>query len=306
MIYFKNGKELIFFSLGSCLSWSCLSWLALWSQLASGKPARCSQLRNFLRYFPDTPEAQTECIACPKCPAGTGLTPLCGTKISNYTTIKCEPCIENETFSDKHDSIESCRSCHDCGLKNIIQRCTPDQNRKCGNKCPERHFLDHNGFCQECYFCCPTVHESARLKNCKDIGMGREWQCLETHQNSLCKEIRETAENATKTTATYDVTTPTPVVDPPVDDFNLDLSGTASTKDTKKPVLKSEKKHSLPATTKAVIYKRSTQEEGEKVSATSIALITIVATTLVFVLAAFFYYCWKQSHPDGISISIIA
>ncbi|CAH3034343.1 unnamed protein product, partial [Pocillopora meandrina] len=139
-------------------------FLLLWSRFASGRPTRCSLSRNFLRYFPDAPEAQIECKACPKCPEGTGLTPLCGSKISNYTIIKCEPCRENATFSDTH-SIESCRPCHDCGLRNIIQQCTPYQNRKCGNRCPERHFLDNNGFCQECYFCCSDVPESSRLKS---------------------------------------------------------------------------------------------------------------------------------------------
>lgn len=253
-------------------------------------------MRNFLRYFPDVPEAKTECIACPKCPVGTGLTPLCGSIISNYTAIKCEPCTENETFSNTH-SIESCRSCHDCGLRNIIQQCTPDQNRKCGNKCPERHFLDDNGFCQECYFCCPNVHESARLKRCKDIGMSREWQCLETHQNRLCKEIRETVENATKT-ATYDVTTPTPLADPLAYDLNLNLTGRASTKDTKKPVFKSEEKHLPPATTKTVVDKRSPKEEGGKVSTTSVTLIAIGATTLAFLMGAVIYFCCKCSHPD--------
>ena len=271
----------------------------MWSRFASGRPARCSLSRNFLRYFPDAPEAQIECKACPKCPEGTGLTPLCGSKIPNYTIIKCEPCRENATFSDTH-SIESCRPCHDCGLRNIIQQCTPYQNRKCGNRCPERHFLDNNGFCQECYFCCSDVPESFRLKSCKDIGMGKDWQCLESHENRLCKKIRETVENATSTTP--EVTTPTPSADlRPASDSDLNLTGMVSSKeDTREPVLKSEKNNSLPATTKTGTDKRSTKEEGETVTSTSIALIAIgTAIIFFFFLGAIIYYCWKRSHSEG-------
>ncbi|XP_066022067.1 tumor necrosis factor receptor superfamily member 16 isoform X6 [Pocillopora verrucosa] len=278
---FKNGLILL---------------LILWSRSVSGRPARCSLAQNFLRYFPDAPEAQMECKACPKCPAGMGLTPLCGSKISNYTIIKCEPCRENVTFSETH-SIESCRPCHDCGLRNIIQQCTLYQNRRCGNKCPERHFLGDNGFCHECYFCCSNIPESSRLKNCKDIGMSRDWQCLKSQTNGLCKEIREkNAENATSTT--HDVTTPTSSADLAVFDFNLNLTGMVSSEeDTRKPVFKSEKNNSLPATTKTGTDKRSTKEEGETVTSTFIVLIAI-GTAIIFFLGAIIYYCFKRSHPN--------
>ena len=241
-----------------------------------------------------------ECKACSKCPEGTGLTPLCGSKISNYTIIKCEPCRENATFSDTH-SIESCRPCHDCGLRNIIQQCTLYQNRRCGNKCPERHFLGDNGFCHECYFCCSNIPESSRLKNCKDIGMSRDWQCLKSQTNGLCKEIREkNAENATSTT--HDVTTPTSSADLAVFDFNLNLTGMVSSEeDTRKPVFKSEKNNSLPATTKTGTDKRSTKEEGETVTSTFIALMIAIGTAIIFFffLGAIIYYCFKRSHPNG-------
>ena len=104
--------------------------IVLWSQSVLGGPTRCPLMQNFLKYYPDDPKAQTECIACPECPPGLGLVPQCGSKITNYTTIKCEPCQLNKTFSDNH-GFESCRSCHNCGLKNVIQQYTPSQNRKC-------------------------------------------------------------------------------------------------------------------------------------------------------------------------------
>ena len=129
--------------------------------------------------------------------------------------------------------------------------------------------------------------------------MGRDWQCLESHENRLCKKIRETVENATSTTP--EVTTPTPSADlRPASDSDLNLTGMVSSKeDIREPVLKSEKNNSLPATTKTGTDKRSTKEEGETVTSTSIALIAIGAATLVFILGAIIYYCWKRSHSDG-------
>ena len=129
--------------------------------------------------------------------------------------------------------------------------------------------------------------------------MSRDWQCLESHKNRLCKKIRETVENATSITT--DVTTPAPSADlRPASDSDLNLTGMVSSKeDTREPVLKSEKNNSLPATTKTGTDKRSTKEEGETVTSTSIALIAIGAATLVFILGAIIYYCWKRSHSDG-------
>ena len=195
--------------------------LVLWSQSVLGRSTRCPLMQNFLKYYSDDPEAQTECIACPECPPGLGLVPQCGSKITNNTAIKCEPCQQNKTFSDHH-GFESCRSCHDCGLKIVTQQCTPSQNRKCGTKCPERHYLDDNGFCQECYFCCSSVDETGRIKKCKEIGMGEDWQCLKNHQNKLCKEALENS-----TEASVDTTHATAVTLLP--DHNFEANKTEST-----------------------------------------------------------------------------
>ena len=130
--------------------------------------------------------------------------------------------------------------------------------------------------------------------------MGRDWQCLESHENRLCKKIRETVENATSTTT--DVTTPALSADlRPASDSDLNLTGMVSSKeDTREPVLKSEKNNSLPATTKTGTDKRSTKEEGETVTSTFIALIAIgTAIIFFFFLGAIIYYCWKRSHSDG-------
>ena len=208
--------------------------IVLWSQSVLGRSTRCPLMQNFLKYYPDDPEAQTECIACPECPPGLGLVPQCGSKITNYTTIKCEPCQLNKTFSDNH-GFESCRSCHDCGLKNVIQQCTPSQNRKCGTKCPERHYLDDNGFCQECYFCCPSVDETGRMKKCKEIGMGEDWQCLRNDQNKLCKEALENS-----TEASVNTTNATAVTLLPGHNFEANKTESTSNDNVRKPTSSSE------------------------------------------------------------------
>ena len=208
--------------------------IVLWSQSVFGRSTRCALMQNFLKYYPDDPEAQTECIACPECPPGLGLVPQCGSKITNYTTIKCEPCQLNKTFSDNH-GFESCRSCHDCGLKIVTQQCTPSQNRKCGTKCPERHYLDENGFCQECYFCCPSVDETGRMKKCKEIGMGEDWQCLKNHQNKLCKEALENS-----TEASVDTINTTAVTLLPGHNFEANKSESTSNENVRKPTASSE------------------------------------------------------------------
>ena len=154
---------------------------------AEGKPLGCSQISQIEIYYPTNPGAENKCVPCPECPEGQGLTPQCGSKRPNDTRIECIQCQANVSYSNIH-GIESCKACHDCGLKNIIQHCTPEKNRKCGTKCPQRHFLDDNNICQECYFCCDSVSDAQRHQVCINIGMTRNWQCKKTEENQRCYE----------------------------------------------------------------------------------------------------------------------
>lgn len=104
-------------------------------------------------------------------------------------------------------------------------------------------------------------------------------------------------ENATSTTP--DVTTPTPSAALPAFDSDLNLTDRVSSKDITKPVFKSEKNNFLPATTKTFKDKRSTKEDGETLTSASKIMIAIGAATLVLILGAIIYFCWKCSHPDG-------
>ena len=127
--------------------------------------------------------------------------------------------------------------------------------------------------------------------------MSRDWQCLESHENRLCKKIRETAENATSTTP--DAALPTPSAALPAFDSDLNLTDRVSSKDITRPVFKSEKNNFLPATTKTFTDKRSTKEEGQTLTYASKIMIAIGAATLVLILGAIICYCWKRSHSDG-------
>ena len=131
---------------------------------------------------------QRRCKKCLKCPPGQGLPVQCGSNIANGTDTDCKSCKANETFSERYDS-SSCKSCNLCGLKKILQHCTPGRNRVCANSCPPGYFLDKHDDCTKCYFCCENVPEHDRLQKCKDLGMPRRLQCLKTKQNKRCKTL---------------------------------------------------------------------------------------------------------------------
>ena len=154
---------------------------------ADGKPPirRCSQISEIELFYPTDPGAAPTCERCLKCTRGQGLTPQCGSRVPNDTKIKCIQCQANVSYSNS-SGIESCQPCQECGLKNVIQDCSPKKNRICGTECSKGYFLDDNHICQECYFCCDSVSEAQRRQGCKKIGMDRDWQCEKTTQNQRC------------------------------------------------------------------------------------------------------------------------
>nr|XP_058957839.1 uncharacterized protein LOC131785017 [Pocillopora verrucosa] len=189
----------------------------------------CPMAQNFWKL--STSGEFKACIPCPECPEGNGLNIQCGSLITDDTKIECVQCKENVTYSNSH-GVESCKPCQDCGLRNVLQECTSDQNRKCGRKCPKGHYLDDNGFCQECYFCCPSVDETGRMKKCKEIGMGEDWQCLKNHQNKLCKEALENS-----TEASVDTTHATAVTLLPDHNFEANKTESTSGDNVRKPTV---------------------------------------------------------------------
>ena len=108
------------------------------ASVIKGQPP-CSLAQNF--WIVSTSEKFIECDPCPDCPEGLGLNIQCGSTITNGTKIECVQCKETETYSDRY-GVGSCKPCQDCGLRNVLQECTSDQNRKCGRKCPKGYFFD--------------------------------------------------------------------------------------------------------------------------------------------------------------------
>ena len=116
------------------------------ASVIKGQPP-CSLAQNF--WIVSTSEKFIECDPCPDCPEGLGLNIQCGSTITNGTKIECVQCKETETYSDRY-GVGSCKPCQDCGLRNVLQECTSDQNRKCGRKCPKGYFFDgHITDCRE-------------------------------------------------------------------------------------------------------------------------------------------------------------
>ena len=172
-----------------------------------GRPSSCSEVNSITLVSLDGKE---DCWPCSECPLGLGLDPPCGSRVPNTTEIECKDCVTNKTFSDKHD-ISSCQPCHECGLKNIVQNCTTETDRKCGTTCPKGYYYSKDiDDCRKCFYCCSTATNHERVKQCKDIGMPNNWQCEETEKNRLCKEHTTKPSLITTTTGTSLV--PTSVV----------------------------------------------------------------------------------------------
>ena len=165
-----------------------LAMIAVFTKAAEGRRTTCSLITHFTVVYPNNPGDRETCRRCPKCLPGQGLAIQCGSKVANGTYTGCQPCEANKTYSDKYDS-STCKPCNLCGLKNVLQHCTPWQNRKCGSSCPPEHFLNDHNDCIKCYFCCDNVPEHDRLKQCKDLGMPRSLQCERTHENEKCKAL---------------------------------------------------------------------------------------------------------------------
>ena len=171
-------------------------------QLVNGRPSNSCLLTEHIVLV--TPEGNKTCWKCPHCPVGLGLEPPCGSEVSNTTEIECKQCLANVTYSENHD-ISSCRPCHDCGLKNVVQQCTEEKNRKCGTVCPEGYYYrQRTDECKLCFHCCSTATDDERVDECIKIGMPRNKQCQDTEKNKVCKD--QLADKITKQPTTQRVT----------------------------------------------------------------------------------------------------
>ena len=76
----------------------------------------------------------TECFNCPECPAGQGLVPQCGSRITADVSVECVHCQTGEGYFYKRD-ISSCKPCTICDPnEQTISLCTASKNAVCG-KC---------------------------------------------------------------------------------------------------------------------------------------------------------------------------
>ena len=76
----------------------------------------------------------TECFNCPECPAGQGLVPQCGSRITADVSVECVHCQTGEGYSYKRDT-SSCKPCTICDSnEQTISLCTASKNAVCG-KC---------------------------------------------------------------------------------------------------------------------------------------------------------------------------
>ncbi|XP_015278227.1 PREDICTED: tumor necrosis factor receptor superfamily member 16-like [Gekko japonicus] len=92
---------------------------------------------------------------CDLCPPGYGVTVPCGN-----TNTKCEPCIENMTFSSVASATKPCQPCSMCpGHVPRLEVCTPTHDTVCAVSCPQGQYLharngSHGaGHCRPCQVC---------------------------------------------------------------------------------------------------------------------------------------------------------
>ena len=101
----------------------------------------CSRTKDWTFYDPKNPDAQQTCKRCQTCPPGLGLAKQCGSKVPYGTFTGCKPCVYNETYSYKKDTSH-CKPCNQCGLRTVLQRCTPWQNSRCAATCRSGYIMD--------------------------------------------------------------------------------------------------------------------------------------------------------------------
>ncbi|XP_077160553.1 tumor necrosis factor receptor superfamily member 16-like isoform X2 [Paroedura picta] len=100
---------------------------------------------------------------CDPCPPGFGVTVPCGS-----TNTKCEPCVENVTFSSVASATQPCQPCSVCpGHAPRAEGCSPARDTGCAASCPQGQFLHaRNGShgarqCRPCQVC-PEGYGAAR------------------------------------------------------------------------------------------------------------------------------------------------
>ena len=124
------------------------------------------------------------CIECPRCLAGTGLTPECGSYVKYGTNVECKPCKLGVSYSTSYDT-SSCRPCGICAEHQyVITNCTLISNSKCNHNCTSGFYFENlSGDCQPCSWCCHDKEDSVK-EECKDMPYYK--QC-DLNQNFKCQ-----------------------------------------------------------------------------------------------------------------------
>ena len=231
--------------------------LLLWLQPVVGRPKRCSLARNLVIVYPHDSGAKKECRPCPDCPEGQGLSPQCGSQISNDTKIECKPCQVNKTYSDSH-GIGSCSPCNECGLKNVLQPCTLYQNRKCGKDCPKGYFLNDNEDCQAVATSKPTSTKPSVHNDNPSV------------HNMTKKQLKTQVSNATATSAK-----------------NLSVSGTTGTPGLATPTVPHP-------TTNYPTDENRNDDKGHRIKKSTLILILTILALSVIVAAVAIFCCLRS------------
>ena len=125
---------------------------------------------EYYEYIIESKSGNLTCLTCRSCPAGFGLSPPCGSKLSDHNPeIKCKPCVLGKTYS-AHEDISSCEPCGSCAdHQTIVKNCTLDSDSQCKDTCSKGfYFEDLTGDCQPCSWCCSDGSNKVR-SGCNDM-----------------------------------------------------------------------------------------------------------------------------------------
>ena len=147
---------------------------------------------------------------CPFCHLGQGLTVQCGSVIKIGTEIDCKLCVANETFNDEDKPTKKlCSPCETHQNRDILENCTPTQNRKYGN-CSKGFYLSKiTKDCMKCSCCPKGDHDKNWVEKCANDDMPENMQCEES--NIRCSVSTPPTQQVSMETTNIEGTTKPPV-----------------------------------------------------------------------------------------------
>ena len=139
------------------------------------------------QYLIVTRKRAPHCKNCKDCPAGSSLSPQCGSIVENTDDIKCVECIAGKTFSGELGK-QPCKTCTVCSVgQKELRPCNLTHDRVCG-KCDKGFYNVSGTECKPCSACCGD-NEDVHVSECIKQNMPKNKQCSYTQRAiNVCQQ----------------------------------------------------------------------------------------------------------------------